>query len=81
MAVGAAPNSPSPGTGRRRSVGPGGVPLPHGGQKPPSRFGSGVDPNAGSFSTATANPMLYAGATVNVEASAKPSAGPSRLSS
>ena len=75
MAVGAAANSPSPGGGRRRSVGMGGVPLPHGGQKPPSRFGSGVDLNAGSFSATTASPMLYAGSSVQSEVSVKVNAG------
>ena len=81
MTVGAAANSPSSTTGRGRSVGPGGVPLPFGGQKPPSRLGSGVDPNAGSFSSATASPMLYAGASLQAEASTRASLGASRLSS
>ncbi len=81
MAVGAAPTSPAPAGGRRKgSVGPGGIPLAHGVHKPPSRFGSVIDANAGSFSTATANPMLYAGATAQFDVSARANVGQSRLS-
>ena len=69
MAVGAASNGPSP--GRRRSVGLGGIPLPHGARKPPSRFGSGIDPDAGSFSATTATPMLYVASAAQNEAASK----------
>ena len=81
MTVGPGLNNPSPAGGRRRSVGPGGVPLPHGGHKPPSRFGSVTDPNAGSFSIATANPMLYDGAAVPSDAPTRALVGQSRFSS
>ena len=73
---GSVANSPTPTKGR--SIGPGGIPLPNGGHKPPSRFGSITDPNAGSFSAAASSTMLHAGQN---ELSAKAGAGPSRLSS
>lgn len=75
MAVGVASNNPSP--GRRRSVGFGGVPLPHGAKKPPTRFGSGIDPDAVSFSMTSATPMLRAASSVQSEAFTKAAAVPS----
>ncbi|KAL3138446.1 hypothetical protein ABBQ32_006236 [Trebouxia sp. C0010 RCD-2024] len=75
MAAAAANTTPSP-VGRRRSVGLGGVPLPLGAHKPPSRFGSGIDPNAGSFSTTTAMPMLYPASSAQSDASMRTAAGP-----
>lgn len=78
MAVGAASNSPSP-PGKRRSVGLGGVPLP-GAKKPPSRFSSGIDSDAGSFSATTASPMLYSASSAQSEAAMKAGGVPSRQS-
>lgn len=75
MAVGVATNSPSP--GRRRSVGFGGVPLPHGARKPPTRFGSGLDLDAASFSALSATPMLRAASSAQSEAFTKATAMPS----
>lgn len=80
IAAAAANTTPSP-VGKRRSVGLGGVPLPLGAHKPPSRFGSGIDPNAGSFSTTTAIPMLYPASSAQSEASMRTTAGPSSKTS